>query len=324
MGCNRSVPERPLNPKEYEIKRLETRRQPHTASTPLLSKTVTSISDHFKIEKAIGTTSTGTMLYARDIKSGTYRAIREVKKSMVANSPIISSEILILTELDHPNIIKIFQTIETSINYYIVYEYLDGGTLNTKVRRNGNELIVSKYMHEVISAVFYMHIRGFIHCDLNPQNILFDTAGDEPVPKIVGFGSAQNITNKEPFDMKKISYIYTSPDILKNEYDEKTDMWSIGIMVYELLVGKHPYLSKDKHDILREIYKGQVDLENSVFLGLSFNAQDFLKKLLVESPEERLSSKEALEHPWIAQASKEDYVNYEALQKLRTFKVITI
>ena len=185
-------------------------------------------------------------------------------------------------------------------------------------------MIFSKYMHDVLSAVYYLHIRGIVHCDLNPQNILFDTAGDEPTPKILGFTSAQNMTKKHQLDIKKISYIYTSPDILKNEYDEKTDMWSIGIMVYELLVGKHPYLSKDKHDILREIFKGKVDLENQVFLGLSFNAQDFLRKLLVPNPEERLSSKEALAHPWIAQASKEDYVNYEALQKLRTFKVSNI
>jgi calcium-dependent protein kinase len=184
MGCNKSVPEDIVRSiPEPDIAQVHMPRRQKT--NRVVAKEVGSINDHFKILKAIGTNNLGTMLYAQDIQSDTFRAIREVNKNLAKNNTHLFEELEIIMSMDHPNIVKIYQTIETSKNYYIVFEYLDGGNLRSKVKRGGNEMLVSKYAHEIIAAIKYMHLLGFIHCDLSPEHILFCTNDHDSEPKIV-------------------------------------------------------------------------------------------------------------------------------------------
>lgn len=324
MGCEKSLPVT----QTYSNTETQGKVQPsepkvflRSATNRIVRSDLGLISDHFKVLKAIGTNRLGTMLYAQDIQTGTYRAIREVSKNLLRDNPKSYQEIEILKDFDHPNIIKAFQTIETSINYYNVFEYLNGLSLKEKVKRNGNEIALSKYVHEIIGGLNYMHLQKVVHCNLNPSNILFSEGAEESIPKIIGFNFAQRLDDMYPIDLKNLSYLYVSPEILKKKFNEKTDMWSLGVIVYEILVGKHPYVSKDKHDIIKEIYRGELDYENPNFIGLSFNAQDFIKKLLNVISDERLSAKEALNHPWLSLSAKENILNYEAMMRLRNFKV---
>ena len=279
------------------------------------------ITDHFKILRIIGTNRLGATLYAQELQTGTFRAIREVRKCLLSESLEGYNEITILKDFDHPNIVKSYQAIETSHNFYGVFEYLNGGTLDVKMRQNRNEVNLSKYIHNVTSALYYIHLQSVVHCNLNPKNILFSDEDNDCIAKIIGFNHARSFDNLQPVDLKNISYLYASPEILRDSYNEKTDMWSLGVIVYEILVGKPPYNSKEKIDILKEIYNGEVDYLNQNFTELSYNAQDFIKKLLVVDPESRLSPKEALAHPWVALGSKENRINSEAMMRLRNFKV---
>lgn len=325
MGCEKSLPV--MQPQvsldvPNKSKPTENVTFKRSATNRSIKSNLGSISDHFKVLKAIGTNRLGTMLYAQDLQTGTFRAIREVSKNLLRENPKSYQEIEILRDFDHPNIIKAFQTIETSINYYNVFEYLNGVTLSEKVKRTGNEIVLSKYVHEIIRGLNYMHLQKVVHCNLNPTNILFSESAEESVPKIIGFNFAQRLDDMYPIDLKNLAYLYCSPEMLKKKFCEKTDMWSLGIIVYEILVGKHPYISKDKHDIIKEIYKGELDFENPNFTSLSFNAIEFIKKLLEVNPDERLSAKEALNHSWLSLSAKENILNYEAMMRLRNFKVI--
>lgn len=324
MGCEKSLPVlQPQDSSESQIKSkpAENKVFKRSATNRVVKSNLGSVSDHFKVLKAIGTNRLGTMLYAQDLQTGTFRAIREVSKNLLRENPKSYQEIEILRDFDHPNIIKAFQTIETSINYYNVFEYLNGVTLSEKIKRTGNEIVLSKYVHEIIGGLNYMHLQKVVHCNLNPSNILFSDSAEESVPKIIGFNFAQRLDDMYPIDLKNLSYLYVSPEMLKKRFNEKTDMWSLGIIVYEILVGKHPYISKDKHDIIKEIYRGELDFQNPNFTSLSFNAQDFIKKLLEVNPDERLCAKEALNHSWLSLSAKENILNYEAMMRLRNFKV---
>ena len=324
MGCQNTTPlSRPTSQTISQPLVDEKPRTPFTRSKTnrQIKSEMGSIMNHFKVLKAIGTNRLGTTLYAQDIHTGTFRAIREVNKSLLRDDAETYNEIEILKDFDHPNIIKTYQTIETNINYYAVFEYLNGGNLKSKIKRNGNEVALSKYIHEVISALNYMHIQKVVHCNLNPNNILFSISDDECIAKVVGFNYSQRLDDLHPVDIKNLAYFYVSPEMLKKNFNEKTDLWSIGVIVYELLVGKPPYLSKDKHDIVKEIYRGEVDFANPNFTTLSFNAQDFIRKLLNPNSEERMSAKEALIHPWLSLSAKEYILNYEAMMKLRNFKI---
>lgn len=323
MGCNKSFPNeiiRSIPEPEFAELNIPTRQK----TNRVVAKEVGSINKHFKILKAIGTSSLGTLLYAQDIQSGTFRAVREMDKNLAKHSMRLFEELQTLMAIDYPNIVKIYETIETPIHYYIAFEYLDGGTLRSQIKRIGNEMLVSKYTHDIISAIKYMHLLGFVHCDLSPDHILFNSNEQEPVPKIIHFSNSQRINEMQHLELENLSCVYMSPEIINKNFNEKTDMWSIGIIVYEMLVGKHPYSSKEKIGIMKEIYKGNLDFENQNFTNLSFSAQDFIKKLLQINPEERLSAKDALLHPWLGLTTKECYVTSEALMRLRAFKVFSM
>jgi calcium-dependent protein kinase len=156
---------------------------------------------------------------------------------------------------------------------------------------------------------------------LTPRNILLLDEDSECIAKVVGFNHSRAFDNLQPVDLKLISFIHSSPEMLKDQYNEKTDMWSLGIIVYELLVGKPPYNGKNNQEVLKEVYNAEVDLNNQNFNELSFNAQDFIKKLLQTDPILRLSAKEALGHPWVSLGTKENAINSEAMMRLRNFKV---
>jgi calcium-dependent protein kinase len=169
-----------------------------------------------------------------------------------------------------------------------------------------------------------MHLHDVIHCDLHLGNILLSNTSPEAIIKIVGFAHSQKISEIQEFDINSLNYEYISPEILEGKFDEKTDIWSAGVILYRLLVVKMPFVSKNKKEILEAIYKCDLDFNNPNFVALSHNARDLLQKLLVHDPINRYTAKDALSHIWLTQNSKDSGITYEVVQKLRRFKVLTI
>ncbi|OMJ80197.1 hypothetical protein SteCoe_19603 [Stentor coeruleus] len=321
MGCNKSLPVQA--PTRVSSEPEVYRRRPAQKKTSLITKEMGSLSNHFEILSAMGSTSTGTLLSARDLRSGTLRTIREVSKTIASDHTNLFLEVTILSELDHPNILKVYQTIETNRSYYVVMESADGGNVQDRILKSGNEYLVGKFMQDIFSAVNYMHIKGIIHCDLHIGNLLLSNQTSDAVPKVVGFTFSQKSSDMQEIDLALLNYQYISPDMLDGTVNEKTDIWSLGIILYKLLVGKLPFASKNKKDILEAIYKADLDFEDPNFVNLSHNAKDLLQKLLVRDSFNRLSAKDALNHVWLQQTNKDVGLSYEIVQKLRRFKIKT-
>ena len=323
MGCNKSLPVE--NPKSFHTQRtILERKLSLKKNLPRSFKTVSvgSINEFFKVLKALATTHSSTVLYAQDLKTGAFRAIREIKKQLINESQRFFKEFDILSVCDHPNIIKVYQTIETPINYYTVFEYCDVGYLTSVVKKTGDEITLSKIVREIIMALNHLHLQGIAHCNLNPKALLLSDS-ENPVLKLTGFDFAQVLECITEVDLKNLEYFYVSPEMLKKSFNELTDLWSVGVVTYELLVGKLPFLSKDKRNIMKEIYNGEVDFSSVSFTVLSFNAQDFLMKLLKPDSTQRMTAKQALLHPWLSLSGKENILNNEAMMRLRNFKVTT-
>ena len=324
MGCNKSIPAAPIQElKAYRSEKDSSLRKPPVKREALMAiKEQGELKDSFEVLSVIGSTHNGILLSAKDLRSGTIRTINEISKSSSVDYGEILKEVSILNSLDHPNILKCYQTIESSKSIYIVLESTDGGPLQNRIKTSCNEVLVAKYMRDVFSAINYMHVSGVIHCNLHIGNLLLSNDSQDAVAKIVGFTHSQKKNNIDSFDISNLHYEFISPDLLDDDYDEKTDIWSAGIIVYLLLVQKLPFLSKRKKEVLESIYKGELDFENPTFQALSHNAQDFLKKILKRDKSERLSAKDALSHPYLYQSSQEVALTYEVVQKLRRFKVI--
>ena len=290
----------------------------------LNTKQVGSLKDYFTIIKTLGSNEMGTLFEVIENKTHQTRIIRELSKSSSFYANDIFQEMSILSSLDHPNILKVYQIIETSKRYYIVLEHIEGGTLISKIQRTCDEDTISNYIRDILGAINYMHNQGIVHCDLNSDHVLLSCSSSQYIPKLIGFNFSQIVTEMQEFDLKHISYHYASPEMLKGEFDTKTDMWSIGILLYNLLVGKLPFYSKEKVSIIKDIYYGNLDFTNTNFIALSNNAQDLIKNLLVVDPIKRYSAADAVQHNWLKQCKKNFYLTYETVNRLRYFKVNSI
>ena len=321
MGCDHAKPLQLSMSKRPEVQEVHSpRSQIRLINFKALQ--VQSISSLFDLTKTCGSTETGTLFEGIDKKSKCVRLIREVSTLPSFSSNLLFQEVSILSQLYHPNILKVFQVIETPRRHYIILELIEGGSLKSNITRTCDEETVSKYMLDIFRAINYMHLQGIVHCDINADNILLSNNSFQKTPKLSGFCCSQKLGQLQDFEIKSISYHYASPEMLGGDYGTKTDMWSAGVLLYNLLVGKLPFHTKEKTKIIEEIYTGNLDFTHPNFCALSNNAQDLIRNLLVVDPLKRYSAHDALNHKWLQQCRKDIYLTYETVNRLRFFKVI--
>ena len=244
----------------------------------------------------------GTVVKAIEIKTGQEVAVKIIKKnSRLIDTSHIKEEINILKQLDHPNIVKFYDYIETNLKIYIIMEYIKGGTLKrlieTKHSFSENEACI--IIEKLLSAIAYIHSKNVCHRDVKPENIMMNDYNDLTSLKLVDFGlSAQNFDNFEDSNYCG-TYLYMAPEqIEKRLYSKEVDVWSVGIILYMLLnEGKHPFYTKgeSKKKYIENIKKGNVVMINKVSeMGINL-----IMSLLERSPTMRISSIKAISHPWI-------------------------
>lgn len=161
----------------------------------------------------LGQGSYGSVSKAVCKKSKVVRAVKTIPKSQVKNIPRFRAEIAIMREMDHPNIVKLFETFEDAKNIYLIMELCTGGELFDRIINEGTitEKQAASIMKQVLNAVFYMHSHNIMHRDLKPENLLFlNTNKDSPI-KIIDFGLATTFEVGAHYDMKAGTPYYVSP-----------------------------------------------------------------------------------------------------------------
>jgi calcium-dependent protein kinase len=281
-------------------------------------------SDLYKKLEYIGEGSYGTVIKVKPVYLNEERAMKIIKKTHLyynVNEVDVQNEIKILKSLDHPNIIKIYEFFSDAVNYYIVNEYCSEGDLHLKIQ-NFNHLtedVVKNLMKQIFSAVAYLHSKGIIHGDLKLENILIDTSNYYEINQSLKRSSLEgNVTEfDEYFDIKLIDFgcskfftkdqklsdiigtcLYIAPEVVLNDYDEKSDLWSCGVIMYILLSGKAPFYVKNYDEIMENIKKGKFTFDFPIFKKVSKSAIDLIKLLLNYDPKKRITARQALNHSW--------------------------
>ncbi|XP_071481598.1 serine/threonine-protein kinase Chk2-like [Diadema antillarum] len=227
--------------------------------------------------------------------------------TMVRNmEKTVMEEVRILKRLHHPCIIGIEDVFDTPDVLYIVLELVEGGELFDRVVSVGKfeEPLAKLYFYQMVTACKYLHDNGITHRDLKPENLLLMNDSKETVVKVTDFGLSKFVGEQSLMKTLCGTPTYLAPEILTSMgmggYTKAVDCWSLGVILYICLAGYPPFSDEIKAMPLQDqIKRGYYSFPKKYWGSVSEDAIDMVKKLLTVDPKRRLTTQQALAHPWL-------------------------
>ena len=231
---------------------------------PVLSFTLhKDISDDYSFGKILGKGHFGIVRKAYSKADPQFIvAIKSIEKRKVSkNIDLLRNEVEILSSLDHPNIIKFYDSYEDTRFLHLVTEFCSGGELFDYVITKGrySEKKAAKLIYRIVLSVNHLHSQGICHKDLKPENFLFENNDPNAELKLIDFGLSSKFGHaREPMHDEEGPPNYEAPDVLHGSYGPECDLWSIGVLSFVLLSGKLPFPGDTNKDIFRKILKSEL------------------------------------------------------------------
>ena len=266
----------------------------------------TNLLEIYDVKNKLGSGKFGLVKLGIHKKTGQKVAIKIMKKSTMDSSDLelVRTEIEILKICQHPNIIRLYNVFENADYLYIIMEYCYGGDLFSYLENRHfrlSEKRASTIIHQMATAVYYMHSFGVVHRDLKPENVLMTSTDEDSDIRILDFGLSKILGPYEKCDEPYGTLTYCAPEIIVDEpYAKPVDLWSLGVMTYLMVSGKLPFNSEDENEIARQVVYDEPNYtRNPVWKTISPECLDFIKRLLDKDQNKRMTIKEVLEHKWI-------------------------
>lgn len=253
---------------------------------------------NYTIDRKIGEGGMGTVYLGSNPAMGQKVAIKMLHPHY-ANNPLVREkfrhEAMMLSGLTHPNIVKFINFIENEEGVFLIMEYVDGVTLEDYIHKQTGLIVEDRakpMIRELLDAFRHAHSQGIIHCDIKPSNILVDK--DNHI-KILDFGIARILTESHRGDeMIKGggSAEYMSPEqVLGKPLDARSDIYSLGVVIYEMLTGRYPYdKSLSAMDIKHRVVSEPLPRLRDAYEYVSDNAQSLVDKATRKNPDERFAT----------------------------------
>ena len=240
-----------------------------------------------------------------------YKTLKVIKKRNINQSSDekkILSEIEILKKLKHENIIQVEECFFDENNYYVISEFCKFGSLDDYINKNKTftENQTKYIILQLLKAIQYLNSKNFVHTDIKPENILIEKImkkRDEELCdiKLLEFGCSSSLKNNPSNDIpiRNLPY-YVSPEIIDRKYNAKCDIWSIGIIMYEMLFGKKPFIGNNYNEVTNNIKTQKINYErfNNNNEELSNDCIYLLKNMLHREMENRFDVVRCLENSW--------------------------
>eukprot|EP00550_Attheya_septentrionalis_P000016 CAMPEP_0198286134 /NCGR_PEP_ID=MMETSP1449-20131203/5274_1 /TAXON_ID=420275 /ORGANISM="Attheya septentrionalis, Strain CCMP2084" /LENGTH=1078 /DNA_ID=CAMNT_0043983777 /DNA_START=234 /DNA_END=3470 /DNA_ORIENTATION=- len=247
----------------------------------------------------------------------------------------LREEIYIMCQLDHPNIVRLEEVYESHSEIYLVQELCYGGELFDRLDDQPDyhytEAQCARLVKQMMCSVRYLHLKGIIHRDLKLENFLFSTTSQHSELKMIDFGLSKHFKFGE-VQHEAVGTPYTvSPEVIKGSYDERCDIWAIGVIAFLLLSGDPPFGGCGGPESLMEvrsnILRGKFAFEpQDIWANVSSVARDFIRCLLVTDPNKRPTAREAQKHKWLqewasrSRKASDNTLNANVVKALVTFK----
>uniref|UniRef100_A0A8C2FWG3 Protein kinase domain-containing protein n=1 Tax=Cyprinus carpio TaxID=7962 RepID=A0A8C2FWG3_CYPCA len=239
-----------------------------------------TLADFYELESELGRGATSVVFRCRQKGTQKHYAVKMLKKT-----------------------IKLKEIFETPAEISLVLELVTGGELFDRVVEKGyySERDAADAVKQVLEAVAYLHENGVVHRDLKPENLLYATSAPDAPLKIADFGLSKIVDDQVTMKTVCGTPGYCAPEILRGcAYGPEVDMWSVGVITYILLCGFEPFFD-DRGDqyMFKRILNCEYEFVSPWWDNVSLNAKDLVKKLVVQDPKKRLSTQQALQHPWV-------------------------
>jgi len=275
------------------------------------------LGEHYEVGKVLGKGSIGKTLEGISKKTGQKVAIKALPRSHPEfDYKTLMTEIAIMKRVDHAHCIKLHDVFEDEKLVYLVQDLATGGELFDRVVESGSfsEKDACFMIKQVIEACAYLHSIGICHRDLKPENVLMlssdENSPDYKVVKIADFGlsSLSAVEYQATMATACGTPEYLAPELVamvanddesEVAYSSKVDIWAIGVILYVMISGFHPFYTGNQAQLYDSIMKGNYSFPNPAFAKVSRETKDFISWVLQVNPDKRPSADEVLKHPWV-------------------------
>ena len=287
----------------------------------------------YKFKETLGGGNFGTVRKAfrrnDDKNNREYFAIKSISTKNLSEKEFTNliKEVSIISGLCHPNIIKFYETYHDKIFFHLVMELCEGKDSHNQIVKEEkcDERKVVNLIMKVLLAIAHCHSRGVTHRDLKPENILYENNSPDAEIKIIDFGLSRKYSKTDKLHSVLGTPLYVAPEVLKGNYDQKCDIWSIGAMTFLLLSGKPPFNGSTDQEIFKNILNSEVKFDSPVWKNVSNEAKSFVKLCLEKNSSKRPSAIKALDHPWFAKVLKASHnlqnLGVDILLNIKNFNI---
>lgn len=264
------------------------------------------IENHYKFGKILGSGSYGVVHKAKVLFTGALRAVKSITKSKMKESTfMLKGEVQIMKMLDHPNLLMLFEIFEDSDNFHLVLELCQGGSLDRLLKKKGRmtESQTAITMQQILRAVLYLHRQRICHRDMKADNCLLVASGpvEKAILKVADFGLSLSLEEGAFFTKMAGTPTHMAPEVLARKYRHPCDVWSCGVIAYNLLSGILPFKASKHEEIFKAIRQSSMDklFGRVEWADIDHDCLNFLMCMMNKNPDERATPQELLEIPWL-------------------------
>ncbi|KAF1405842.1 Myosin light chain kinase 2, skeletal/cardiac muscle, partial [Spheniscus humboldti] len=263
-----------------------------------------SVSSQFNLssKEILGGGKFGEVHTCTEKQTGLKLAAKVIRKQGAKDKEMVLLEIDVMNQLNHRNLIQLYDAIETPREIILFMEFVEGGELFERIVDDDyhlTEVDCMVFVRQICEGIRFMHHMRVLHLDLKPENILCVAATGHMV-KIIDFGLARRYNPQEKLKVNFGTPEFLSPEVVNYEQvSYSTDMWSMGVITYMLLSGLSPFLGDNDTETLNNVLAANWYFDEETFESVSDEAKDFVSNLIIKQKSARMSAGQCLQHPWL-------------------------
>jgi len=272
----------------------------------------TRFDDEYEVTRKIRKGSCATVYECKHKGTQEVFAVKIIRRAKLKASEdeFILNEVSIMQSLSQYGkyVVQLLDFYEEPDYFYLVMDYMGGGDVFDRILKKSKytEDDARKLTKVLLKATQCMHQAGVAHRDLKPQNLLLTSEDDDAHIKITDFGFARRVHTPQSLTSRCGTPTFVAPEILKNiPHDQSADLWSVGVIVYLLLVGYPPFMKDTQAELFQQIRSGEWKFHKKDWENISKEARELIQHLLVVDPVQRWTADEALKCAWIQAAGTE-------------------